>query len=135
MTRGLSPCLPRRRFMLSHCDGASAYGLHCLGLDENTCKVLQPRRHARSAAFSTPPATDVWMPIRRAVSHGGAFGAGILRMSCSRAMERGIAFSAQWRVASLLRMRRLGGRVRESSFAPRSRTRVDWMFSEGHPCS
>jgi hypothetical protein len=39
-------------------------------------KVLHPSRNARSAAFSTPPAIEVWIPIRREVVVGGLSGAG-----------------------------------------------------------
>jgi hypothetical protein len=37
------------------------------GLELKICSVLQPSRQARSAAVSTPPAVEVWMPMRRDV--------------------------------------------------------------------
>src|ERR1043166_2370578 len=89
MTKGLRSYFSRRRSICSHCGLPSSYGFHWRGLEENICRVLQPRRYARSAAFSTPPAAEVWIPIRRDVSFGGCLGGGALRMSCSWAIERG----------------------------------------------
>ena len=59
------------------------FAAHCRGLVEKIWKVLHPSQYARSAAFSTPPAMEVWMPMRREVKRGGRFGGGDLRMSCS----------------------------------------------------
>src|SRR5688500_5363033 len=92
MTSGFRSYFSRRRFMVSHCERASAYGFHCRGLEENTWNALHPRRYARSAASSTPPAVETWMPMRRDVRQGGDAGAGCLRMSlCSWAMVRLLA--------------------------------------------
>src|SRR5438034_6041016 len=89
MTNGVRWYFSPKRIIGSHCGLPSSYGFHCRGLEENICSVLEPRRYARSAAFSTPPAEDVWIPILRDVSFGVHLGGGVLRMSCSWAIERG----------------------------------------------
>jgi hypothetical protein len=54
------------------------------GLELKICSVLHPSRQARSAEVSTPPAVDVWMPMRRDAGCGLCSLAGIsLRMSLS----------------------------------------------------
>src|SRR4051812_23546878 len=85
MTSGFRSYFFRKPVITAHCDAPSSYGFHCRGLDENTCSALHPSRYARSAAFSTPPAVDVCIPIRLDVSLGAVFGGGIsFRMSFSK---------------------------------------------------
>ena len=56
--------------MASHCSGVMSKGRHMRGLELKICRVLQPRRQARSAEVSTPPAVEVWMPMRREADCG-----------------------------------------------------------------
>src|SRR5512140_1230859 len=84
MTSGRRSYFSRAALMISHCCLSSANGAHCRGLDENTCSELHPIRHARSAAVSTPPEVEQWMPTLRVFGAGEkGFAGRSFRMSFS----------------------------------------------------